>query len=172
MGMTKSHEIHMLANDELRSQVEESLPLASGQFCGEAVEQSGAARASERTSPWLQPRPRQVDEFTRFCGRVSLIPRAVVMPDHGGSFRSTLLVQLPQVRSSAAVNEVPSAARRSEYRRSLRPGGRSLDEILFSVSAVCLLRVLALPCNSVTSLAMTMLLEGSARARVRSDRGR
>src|SRR4051794_19114226 len=69
-----------------------------------------------------------------------------------------LLVQFLQVRSSPAVNAVPSGC--DPVSTSCRFGAspRPLMTSPFSLSAVCLVRLLA-PCSSATSFAITTPLE-------------
>src|ERR1700736_5353402 len=70
-----------------------------------------------------------------------------------------LLVQFLQVRSLSAANAVPSGCDpvSTSWRFGVSP--RPLMTSPFSLSAVCLVRLLALLCRSATSLAITTPLE-------------
>src|ERR1700730_9047486 len=94
--------------------------------------------------------------FQDFEASSSRRPRRSICPSIAEP--CTLLVQFLQVRSSPAANAVPSGCDpvSASWRFGVSP--RPLMMSPFSLSAVCLVRLLA-PCNSATSLAITTPFE-------------
>src|SRR4029077_16450095 len=93
------------------------------------------------------------DEFQDFEASSSRRPTRSICPTIAAPW--VLLVQFLQVRSSPAAKAVPSACEpvSTSWRFGVSP--RPLMTSPFSLSAVCLLRLLPAPWRSATSLAIT-----------------